>query len=190
MSEARLTLYLTRLLDTLQRELKDNPLAVYLFGSTGYNAYEPETSDVGVYTIIHEPIPDYKELACKISYASIPCPARKLEFILFTKANAALQTRSPQVEMNFNTGRDMEDDYINLDPSTGVSLFGLPAGEVFTAPKVEWHHQQPLLTYDGVLNGCRALRFAKTGKWGSKKEGEMGFLDFVHAEIQQCRGRT
>ncbi|KAL4813660.1 hypothetical protein BDW67DRAFT_167633 [Aspergillus spinulosporus] len=198
MSEAHLATYLTRLLDTLYQELKVNLLAVYLFGSAGYNSYEPDTSDVDVYAVIHEPISDYKHFARKISHASIPCPARKLEFVLFTKAKAALQTNSPQFEMNFNTGRDMEDDYINLDPSTehrfwflidlamgrvlGTALFGPPAGEVFAAPKAEWildsliesldwHRQQPLLTCDGILNACRALRFVKTGTWGSKKDG-------------------
>ncbi|KAL4755899.1 uncharacterized protein BDW70DRAFT_145733 [Aspergillus foveolatus] len=248
MPKAPLVPYLTRLLDTLQQELKDNLLAVYLFGSAGYDAYEPDTSDVDVYAVIDEPISDYKQLSRKISHASIPCPARKLEFVLFTKANAALQTNSPQFEMNLNTGRDMEDDYINLDPSTdprfwflidlamgrvlGTALFGPPAGEVFAAPKLEWildsliesldwHRQQLLLTSDGVLNACRALRFARTGTWGSKKDGgnwmvgyykehdvhvvslaldarhsKVGvpqdqaekFVDFVRAEIEQCRG--
>ncbi|KAL4973059.1 hypothetical protein BDW66DRAFT_142944 [Aspergillus desertorum] len=198
MSAAHLAPYLTRLVDTLQQELKDNLLAVYLFGSAGYNAYEPDTSDVDVYAVIHRSMPDYEQLARKISHSSIPCPACKLEFVLFTKANAALRTSTPQFEMNLNTGRDMEDDYINLEPSTepqfwflldiamgrvlGTALFGPPATEVFAAPKVEWildsimdsldwHRQQPLLTYDGILNACRALRFAKTGKWGSKRDG-------------------
>ncbi|KAL4734792.1 hypothetical protein BDV11DRAFT_46604 [Aspergillus similis] len=248
MSEAHLAAYLTHLLDTLQQELGDNLLAVYLFGSAGYDAYEPGASDVDVYAVIHEPISDYKQLVRKISHASIPCPARKLEFVLFTKANAALQTSRPQFEMNFNTGRDMEDDYLNLDPSTepqfwflidlamgrvlGTALFGPPAREVFAAPKVEWifdsliesldwHRQQPLLASDGILNACRALRFAKTGTWGSKKDGgdwvirhykehdvqvvslaldarhskkeirqeqSVEFVDFVHAELEQCRG--
>jgi hypothetical protein len=248
MSKAHLAPYLTRLLDTLQQELKDNLLAVYLFGSAGYDAFEPDTSDVDVYAVMHEPISNYKQLARKICHASIPCPARKLEFVLFTKANAALQTNSPQFEMNFNTGRDMENDYINLNPSTeprfwflidlamgrvlGTALFGPPAGEVFAAPNVEWvldsliesldwHRQQPLLTSDGILNACRALRFAKTGTWGSKKDGgnwvvgyykehevhvaslaldarhsktgvpqdrAAEFVNFVHAEIEQCRG--
>ncbi|KAL4746259.1 hypothetical protein BDW72DRAFT_185228 [Aspergillus terricola var. indicus] len=248
MIETHLAPYLTRLLDTLQQELKANLLAVYLFGSAGYNAYEPDTSDVDVYAVIHEPISDFKQLARKISHASVPCPARKLEFVLFTKPNAALQTNSPQFEMNFNTGRDMEDDYISLDPSTeprfwflidlamgrelGTALFGPPAGEVFAAPKVEWildsliesldwHRQQPLLTHDGIFNACRALKFAKTGTWGSKKDGgdwvvgyykehdvqvvslaldarhskaevpqdkAVEFVDFVHAELELCRG--
>lgn len=247
MSKAHLAPYLMRLLDTLQQELKDNLLAVYLFGSAGYDAYEPDTSDVDVYAVIHKPISDYKQLSRKISHASIPCPARKLEFVLFTKANAALQTNNLQFEMNFNTGRDM-DDYINLDPFAeprfwflidlamgrvlGMALCGPPAGEVFAAPKVEWildsliesldwHRRQPSLTSDGILNACRALRFAKTGTWGSKKDGgnwvvdyykehdvhvvslaldarhsKVGvpqdqaekFVDFVRAEVEQCRG--
>ncbi|KAL2835642.1 hypothetical protein BJY01DRAFT_223282 [Aspergillus pseudoustus] len=243
MSETHLAQYLTRLLDTLQQELKDNLLAVYLFGSAGYNAYEPSTSDVDVYAVIqHElKLDDYNQLARKISHASIPCPARNLEFVLFAKSNAALQTSSPRFDMNFNTGREMEDDYINLDASSeplfwfvldmamgrelGTALLGPPASGVFAAPKKElilnaiveslnWHSQQSSLTPDGILNACRALRFAKSGRWGSKKaienyeeheahvvslalearrlKGEIPqnqaaeFLDFVHKEIEQC----
>jgi predicted nucleotidyltransferase len=249
MSETHLALYLTRLLDTLQQELKDNLLAVYIFGSAGYNAYEPDTSDVDIYAVIHHELKsdDYNQLARRISHASIPCPARKLEFVLFTKSNAARQTSSPRFEMNFNTGREMERDYINLDASSepgfwfvldlamgrelGTALLGPPASEVFAAPKKEWildamvesldwHRQQPSLTPDAILNACRALRFAKSGTWGSKKAGGdwviqyygeheahvvslalearrlkggmpqnqvAEFLDFVNAEIEQCR---
>ncbi|KAL3456045.1 hypothetical protein BJX64DRAFT_297056 [Aspergillus heterothallicus] len=213
-NETELTQYLTRLLDILQQELEDNLLAVYLFGSAGYNAYEPGTSDVDVYAVIDHGCKSesYIQLARTISHASIPCPARKLEFVLFTKANAALQTCNPRFEMNLNTGKEMVNDYINLDASSepgfwflldiamgqelGTPLFGPPAGEVFAAPRLEdildcmlecldWHREQLNLTPDAVLNACRALRFAKTGKWGSKKDGggwAIGFYEKDRSE--------
>ncbi|KAI5460776.1 hypothetical protein BGZ63DRAFT_357977 [Mariannaea sp. PMI_226] len=195
--------YLRSLISSLQEELKDNLLAVYLFGSAGYGAYEPGTSDVDVYAILHEPAPDYQHLSRIISHASIPCPARKLEFVLFTKANAAKQTTRPAFEMNFNTGKGM-DDYVNLNYETesrfwfvvdiamgremGRPLLGPPPSALFAAPRLDclldclieslaWHRQNGPVTYDGILNACRALRYAKTTTWGSKKEGGSWVLD-------------
>ncbi|KAH7115595.1 hypothetical protein EDB81DRAFT_669078, partial [Dactylonectria macrodidyma] len=187
----------------LHVELKDNLLAVHLFGSAGYSAYQPGISDVDVYAIIHEPIPDYRRLSRVISHGSLPCPARKLEFVLFTKTNAARQAPDPKFEMNFNTGQDI-DDYINLDPQTeprfwflldiavgrelGKSVFGPPPDTLFAAPSLEWvfdcmieslswHRQNGPVNHDGILNACRELRYGKTSKWGSKKDGGAWVLE-------------
>ncbi|KAL3440833.1 hypothetical protein BJX65DRAFT_316123 [Aspergillus insuetus] len=202
MSDIHLASYLNDLLDVLQRELANNLHGVYLFGSAGSGAYEPGCSDVDVYAVIHRPelaTNYYAELARKLSHhGSLSCPARKLEFVLFTKANAAAQTSHPRFELNFNTGRDMDTDYVNTDPAAepdfwflldiasgrerGTALHGPPPAEVFAAPKIEWildcivesldwHRRSGPVTSDGILNSCRALRFAKTGQWGSKREG-------------------
>ncbi|KAM0418896.1 hypothetical protein ACHAPT_012161 [Fusarium lateritium] len=193
----QLDLYLQRLVRTLHDELNDNLLAVHLFGSAGYGAYQPGISDVDVYAVIHEPITDYPRLSRLISHSSLPCPARKLEFVLFTKTNAARQAPDPKYEMNFNTGKDM-DDYINLDPQTeprfwflldiamgrelGKPVLGPPPGALFAAPSLEWvfdcmleslswHRENGLVNPDGILNACRELRYAKASVWGSKKDG-------------------
>ncbi|KAJ5481194.1 hypothetical protein N7475_000006 [Penicillium sp. IBT 31633x] len=186
--------YLCHLVCSLQEELKDNLLAIYLFGSAGSGAYEPGISDVDVYAIVHESVLDYQRLSRIISHTTIPCPARKLEFVLFTKANAANQTTNPAFEMNFNTGRDMF-DYVNLNSQTeprfwflldiamgrdlGMSLLGPPPDRLFAAPRMEWifecmiellawYRQNGPVTYDGILNACRELSYAKTLTWRSK----------------------
>ncbi|RSL53512.1 hypothetical protein CEP54_010354 [Fusarium duplospermum] len=193
----RLDQYLLQLVDRLQDELKDNLLAVHLFGSAGYSAYQPGISDVDVYAIINEPISDYRHLSSIISHHSLPCPARKLEFVLFTKANAARETSDPKFEMNFNTGKGME-DYLNLDSQTeprfwflldiaagrqlGKSIFGPSPDTLFAAPSSEWvfdcmmeslswHRQNGPVDHNGILNACRQLRYDKTSSWGSKKDG-------------------
>ncbi|OQE45975.1 hypothetical protein PENCOP_c001G07804 [Penicillium coprophilum] len=195
--------YLRHLVHSLQGELKDNLLAIYLFGSAGYGAYEPGISDVDVYAIIHEPILDYQRLSRIISHTTIPCPARKLEFVLFTKANAASQTTNPAFEMNFNTGKDM-DDYVNLNSQTeprfwflldiaigrdlGKSLLGPPPDRLFAAPKVTWifdcmmdslawYRENGPVTYDGVLNACRQMSYAKTLTWRSKMDSGTWVLE-------------
>lgn len=195
--------YLLQLVHRLHDELKDNLLAVHLFGSAGYSAYQPGISDVDVYAIIHEPISDYHRLSHVISHGSLPCPARKLEFVLFTKANAAQQAPDPKYEMNFNTGRDMG-DYVNLDPKTeprfwflldiamgrelGKPVFGPPPDTLFAAPSLEWvfdcmveslswHRQNGPVDHNGILNACRELRYCKTSTWCSKKEGGTWVLE-------------
>ncbi|KAL2834652.1 hypothetical protein BJY01DRAFT_252976 [Aspergillus pseudoustus] len=54
--------YLNHLFDTLKQELKENLHAVYLFGSSSYGAYERGSSDVDVYALIKDPVPDYEQL--------------------------------------------------------------------------------------------------------------------------------
>jgi hypothetical protein len=202
-SQFILDTYLHRLVTRLQEELEGNLLAVYLFGSAGYGAYEPGTSDVDVYAIVHAPIPDYHKLSRTIGHAALPCPARKLEFVLFTKDNAAKQTASPVFEMNFNTGKDM-DDYLNLTARTeprfwflldiaigrelGKSLIGPPPSTTFAAPRLDfifdcmieslaWQRENDPITSDGVLNACRELSYAKTSTWRSKVNGGAWVLE-------------
>ncbi|UPK89720.1 hypothetical protein LCI18_000655 [Fusarium solani-melongenae] len=207
---SQLDQYSQQLVDRLHDELKDNLLAVHLFGSAGYSAYQPGISDVDVYAIIHEPISDYRHLSEIISHHALPCPARKLEFVLFTKANAAQQAPDPKFEMNFNTGMGME-DYINLDSQTeprfwflldiavgrelGKSIFGPPPDTLFAAPSSEcvfdcmieslaWHRQNGPVDHNGILNACRQLRYDKTSIWGSKKDGGNWVLEhYDHPNI-------
>ncbi|KAL2870956.1 uncharacterized protein BJX67DRAFT_343176 [Aspergillus lucknowensis] len=199
MLESQVNAYLTSLVERLHEELENNLFAVHLFGSAGYGSYEHGASDIDVYTIIHEPLPPpkYHQLTQKINHHAIPCPARRLEFVLLSRANAAAQTPVINYEMNFNTGRGM-DDHIGLDPSAeprfwflldvaigrdlGTVLYGPPPQEILAKPKPEWildcmiesldwHRDHLPITSDGILNVCRALRAVKTGKWGSKLDG-------------------
>ncbi|KAI8721430.1 hypothetical protein NCS52_00590500 [Fusarium sp. LHS14.1] len=202
--------YCLELVQRLNDELKENLLAVHLFGSAGYSAYQPGISDIDVYAIINEPISDYFRLSHLISNHSLPCPARKLEFVLFTKANAARQAPDPKFEMNFNTGKGME-DYINLDSQSeprfwflldiavgrelGKSIFGPPPDALFAAPSPEcvfncmieslsWHRQNGPVDHNGILNACRQLRYEKTSIWGSKKDGGNWVLEnYDHPNI-------
>lgn len=201
--QSQLATYLNLLVSNLREEFNENLCAVYLFGSSAYGAYEQGISDVDVYAIIHTPILDYYKLSRTISHAVLPCPARKLEFVLFTKSHAAKQTANPKFELNFNTGKDMN-DYINLNAGkeprfwflldiaigreVGKSLFGPPSNTLFAAPKAEWildcmiellawQRKEEILTSDGILNACRVLRYLKSSLWSSKMEAGVWVLE-------------
>ncbi|PYI25451.1 hypothetical protein BP00DRAFT_100059 [Aspergillus indologenus CBS 114.80] len=208
--DSHLNIYLHSLVGTLQTELKGDLLAVYLFGSAGYGAYEPGISDVDVYAIVNESVLDLPKLSRTISHAAIPCPARKLELVLFTRANAAKQTAHPVFEMNFNTGRNMH-EYLNLNALTeprfwflldiaigrdlGKSLLGPPPHTLFPAPKREWifdcmfeslawQRRNGPISCDGILNACREVSYAKTFRWVSKLDGGAWMLEnYNHPKI-------
>lgn len=200
-----LKLYLDKLVSVLSDELNGMLHSVMLFGSAAYGAYEPGLSDVDVQAVIVRPLEpaDYRRLAEKISHKAIPCPARKLEFVLYTKENAAQRSRNPHHEMNFNTGKCMEEDYVSLNSTEdrhwflldiasgidlGVALYGPEPKEVFAQPRLDWvfecllesvawHVSNEASSPNSVLNACRGLRFAETGHWGSKVEGAAWALE-------------
>lgn len=157
--------YLAKLITTLDDTLTNCLIAVYLFGSASYGAYEPGISDLDVQAVIFSPLPQstYRKLATQLGNSTIPCPARKLEFVLYTKD--AVAAANPQFELNFNTGDGMA-DYFCLDPSQEathwflldivsgrekeVALLGPPPDTVFAEPRhdtvvtaivdcIEWH---------------------------------------------------
>ncbi|PBK60965.1 hypothetical protein ARMSODRAFT_1065711, partial [Armillaria solidipes] len=107
---------LAKLITALDHTLANCLNAVYLFGSASYGAYEPGISDLDVQAVISSPLPQstYRELATQLGHSTIPCPARKLEFVLYTKD--AVAAANPQFKLNFNTGDGMA-DYVCLDPS-------------------------------------------------------------------------
>lgn len=193
-----LKLYLDSLVSVLIDELNGMLHSVVLFGSAAYGAYEPVLSDVDVQAVIVKSLEPqvYRNLAAKLSHTSIPCPARKLEFVLYTKENAARKSQNPQYELNLNTGKDM-DDYLGLHSTEdrhwflldiasgidlGIALYGPEPKEVFAHPRLDWifeslldsiswHVKNEATSPNSILNACRGLRFAETGHWGSKAEG-------------------
>lgn len=197
--------YVSSIVRALSSELEDNLIAVYLFGSASYGAYEPGISDIDVYAVIAEQLDGevYHQLSKKISNEAIPCPAHKLEFILLTKENAAAQKPYIKYEMDFNTGRYIG-DIINFDPSKeprfwylldvtmgrelGVPFYGPEPSEIFAQPAIDWifdclmesldyYRQHQPVTHEAVLNACRELRFARTRKWSSKKDSGTWVID-------------
>jgi Domain of unknown function (DUF4111) len=191
--------YLRALTATLQDVLGAHLVGVYLFGSAAYGAYEAGRSDLDVQAVISGPLSEaqYRAVAARLSQAALPCPARKLEFVLYTQQAAGTATRRPQFALNFNTGAG-QPDHLSLNAAQeaghwflldiavgrelGRALTGPPPAEVFAAPQrvwvldallesLQWHRTHDLGSPNSVLNACRGWRWAETGVWGSKREG-------------------
>jgi hypothetical protein len=139
----------------------------------------------------------YQHLCSHITHTSLPCPARKLELVIYTLSTIQNLTRFPQFSLNFNTGANMG-DHVTLDPTQeaghwflldlavgrelGVALLGPdPKGLIGEVKRewvidalresVNWWERNEGTSADAVLNACRGWRWVRCGVWESKVEG-------------------
>jgi hypothetical protein len=139
------------------------------------------------------PSPLKRRVAERLSASALPCPARGLELVIYRLSTARSRAAEPDFEVNFNSGEglpELFEEEPGIDPGfwfpidrdmlrqQGIVLSGPPAGSIFAA--VEPRALLPLLAEavdwqrhgasreDAVLNACRALRYAREGRWSSK----------------------
>ena len=109
--------------------------AVYLVGSAAQGAYEHGRSDVDVIAVTTRPSSRAEKEALAEAAESLPCPARKLELVVYARG-------AERHELNVNTGElvhfDPDDDpafWFVLDRSIAeqhaVPLLGPPWPDVF-----------------------------------------------------------
>jgi hypothetical protein len=194
-----LGLYLIKLVERLKDCLGDKLVGVYLFGSASYNAYEAGRSDLDVQAVVREVLSheEKQSITKQLNHQSLPCPARKLEFVVYAARNINPASRHPHFELNFNTGQ-YEPDHISFYPAqesshwflldiaigrqTGRALYGPAPAEVFApvarhwvleaiADSLEWHKANELVSANSVLNACRSWRFIATNQFSSKLAG-------------------
>ena len=139
-----------------------------------------------------------QRLVAAVRHESLPCPARGLELVVYTEAVARSGTAEAAYDLDLNTGAAMRcraflapsagdsgDHWYALDRAIlrehAVALAGPPASTVIEAidrgrlvrrlrASLEWHVSAEDRELDnGVLNACRALRFAREGEWSSKQ---------------------
>jgi hypothetical protein len=188
--------YLEKLTARLRAVLGRELVGVYAGGSFALGGYEPGRSDLDVAAVVRGPLADdvTARIVSDVRHESLPCPARKLELVVYDAA----ATRSPSVdaafELNLNTGANEplradtepqpgESHWFAIDRSIlaghGVTLFGPPAAEVFAGPPREalllplagvlrWYRSNEPQSDDAVLNAGRSLRFAEDGVWMPK----------------------
>lgn len=135
-----------------------------------------------------------RRIAAALSQRSLPCPARRLELVVMTRAAAAGEPGEPAFELNLNTGKG-EEDHAGVDPAAepahwflvdrsiararGRSLHGPAPREVLAGVaraqmldalrrSLDWHEAHRPRSPDSVLNACRAWRWARTGHWTAK----------------------
>jgi hypothetical protein len=193
------TAYLEQVVTILQRHLQQRLVGVYLFGSAAYGDYQPGVSDLDVQAVVSVSLGKdaCQGIADTLTHRRLPCPARRLEFVIYAQPAINPVTRHPQFELNFNTGEGQQ-DHLSLDPAEesshwflldiamgrelGRSLFGPEPAQIFApiprlwcleaiADSLAWHSDHESTSANSVLNACRGWRYAVTGRFGSKLAG-------------------
>jgi predicted nucleotidyltransferase len=189
--------YVEELTRRTRAHLGDRLVGVWLFGSGALGDFALERSDIDVQAVSTGRVPrsGLNELASVLSHDALPCPARKLEFVLYAHEDLD-QPAGPAFSLNLNTGEG-SGDHVALDPredprfwfvvdvaigrERGQSLFGpsprwvfpeLPSGLVIGALReaLDWYGEQGDSPVEAVLGACRSWAFAADGGWRSKAD--------------------
>lgn len=191
--------YLEEMVKRLTSYLKDQLIGVYLFGSASYDAYESGLSDLDVQAIVKDSLDtvDKQAVICRLNQGALPCPATKLEFVVYAENAVYPASRHPRFELNLNTGVHQPDN-ISLDPANesshwflldiamgrelGRKLYGPDTTDAFgaiperwileaIANSLDWHQANELSSANSVLNTCRGWKFIVTSEFSSKLNG-------------------
>jgi Domain of unknown function (DUF4111) len=189
--------YCAALLVALRGVLGERLVGAWVIGSAGAGVYEPGISDIDVTVGASGPLENEvrRRLAAELSHAALPCPARKLELVVYTRAVLAAPERLA-FELNLNTGAS-EPDHITFDiahesphwflldlaiareasvalsgPPLATLLGPIPRSASLAALRLslDWFEANEPDRASVLLAACRAWRFAEEGVWGTKPE--------------------
>ncbi|WP_157240098.1 nucleotidyltransferase domain-containing protein [Catenuloplanes japonicus] len=198
--DADIARYLDALITAAQRVPGLDPTGAYAAGSVALDAYQPGRSDVDVALTCAAPLPDDTKhaLVAALRHESLPCPARGLELVVYTRDAARSGTPAPGFEVELNTGARMDfratyrpDErpaadglfWYALDRSilhqSGLTLRGEPAADAFgeigddalralLAEALTWWLAAAPGAEDAVLGACRSLARVRHGVWLDK----------------------
>jgi Domain of unknown function (DUF4111) len=182
----------------VREELGALAAGVYLFGSAALEDYDPRHSDFDVAAVAAAPLtPAMTEgLAHRLDHRNLPCPARKLELVVYERGR--LRAGDLSFELDLNTGPGLHE--WRTDPAAAPThwyvldvaiarrrapaLYGPSAADVFPEPdpdrvraaladSLEWYlvnAGEAADPTDTVLNACRARLYLEEGWWSSKTE--------------------
>ena len=168
---------------------------VLLIGSAALGDYVPGVSDLDVAVVAPDAVADPEAAAAPLRHAELPCPARKLELVVYRAEQAATPLRDLEFELDLNTGPGGDRLLTELggEPAHwyvidlaiarehGISLAGPPASELIGEPPradvlgallggLRWAAAEEPDSPNTALNACRAARFAVEGDWLSKTD--------------------
>jgi hypothetical protein len=190
--------YLDAVTARVRSELGPSVSAVTLVGSAGAGWYEPGVSDLDVAVVVRHALEPERgrSLAAGLSHARLPCPARRLELVVYRRAELADPGPAVPFELNLNTGRGMS-DHVGLRPGAepahwflldlsiarerSMPLYGPPlrslVGEIPRAlvldalrASLDWYARGEPDAAATVLAACRAWHYAEEGEWASKRD--------------------
>jgi Domain of unknown function (DUF4111)/Nucleotidyltransferase domain len=192
------TEYLHAVTERVQDVFGERVIGVYTTGSLALGDYRPGRSDIDLMAVVtgSESVDLRRQLARQLDHQLLICPAAGLEFVLYPRSTVTRPTLDAGYLLNLNTGAALP-PVKSFDPGdgpafwypidraiarqSGTALYGPPAQELFTAvsfddllrvviASVEAHSnpQEGHLLDNAVLNGCRALSFARDHRWYAK----------------------
>jgi predicted nucleotidyltransferase len=188
--------FVSALAEALQTVPEAGVVGVYLHGSAVLGGYSARSSDVDVLAVTAAPVDRAVQatIAARLIDTARRWPRTPLEISVITAATAADLRDCPfevhvvvsgdEVKTVLGTGRDGDPDlilHVEVCRRHGLAVYGPPAGQVFSPvpqarligavrDEVRWGREHGHLSY-GVLNACRALRFATDGVLCSKLDG-------------------
>jgi predicted nucleotidyltransferase len=197
---AELAPYLVSLVETLEQAADLE--AAYLVGSAARGAYEHGRSDVDVVAVTARELPRAEREEVARAAEAIPCPARKLELVVYSRG-------SDRWQINLNTG-----EHVSFDPSEEapfwfvldraiaeqdvVVLLGPPWEELFEPiPReavldaleqaLDWQEREEPLGRSALLNAVRAWQWVESDRWASKQDAAAWLRERVRAAIREAR---
>ncbi|CAL00261.1 hypothetical protein CBS115989_5764 [Aspergillus niger] len=183
--------YLEKLVERLTVYLKDQLVGVYLFGSASYDAYEPGLSDLDVQAIVKDQLDTVEKQAVihQVNQAALPCPATKLEFVVYTQSAVYPASRHPRFELNLNTGPH-QPDHISLDPANESShwflldiAIGRELGRTLRGPDPTLHGPDPTDAFGAIPRRWILEAIADSLDWHQANE-----VNSVNSVLNACRG--
>ena len=190
----KITEYLRKLATKLHSALGDAMVGAYLSGSAAVGAYRPGTSDLDVLVVASRAQrPQLEAIVATCSHERLPCPAEKLELVVYENGALAEPGPHPHWSLNFDTGHsthqvDFDSDaepahWFVLDLAFArlhaVALAGPPAAELIGElpddvvaaafdDLVAWYRENEPDEAD--LAARRARHWRETGRFASKAE--------------------
>jgi predicted nucleotidyltransferase len=188
--------YLHTLAKQSETILGDSFVGCYSLGSYSMGGYIQGKSDLDVAVICsHSLDTTTKEtIVNKLSHQVLPCPAQKLELVVYTLDAVSHPVNKAAFEINFNTGAVLNSDHICFESENepahwfiidravahkhAIALAGPDRSEVFTEIPRQWileaiyncliwhkNNQEIAGQWNVMANAARAWKWAVDGVW-------------------------
>jgi hypothetical protein len=188
-------LYLTALTRRLDKAIGTELLAAYLSGSAAVGAFRDGQSDLDVIVVVDTArAADMDAVVARCSHAALPCPASKLELVVYERGAAARPGTSPRWSLNFDTGPGVHQ--VDFDPAAqpghwfvldlafahrhAIPLAGPPPADLIGDPgedAVRAAFKQAIAWYaehepgePARIASLRARHWERTGEFASKPD--------------------